>query len=304
MLLLLVTAALALAGCSSGPPGGAAGGAPGGVPAPPGYPDRLSRTDHDLSTAFNGISRAPDQPALAQAVSAAAGAVSSAGQWLSSGGPTPEPLTKTNDALSGTLGHFADELAYLSQQINQQVICTGATAMGAISTAPSAVALRAEADQLAHPPGGGPGYRWGEFLPAPKQQTNTRVPNGQLVVDRRNPAGGNGVLQVSNEGDDDAVIALARGGSTLLEVAVRAGQSSEVDGIPDGSYDVFYLTGTDWDAMAHGFGRQCEFHRFTGPSVFNSTPVPDGVSYTEQTITVRTTTSPDTAVIPPNALPR
>ncbi|HEY1967935.1 MAG TPA: hypothetical protein VGH89_08315 [Pseudonocardia sp.] len=301
----LLVVALSMAGCSGGSSGGSSSGAE--LPAPPSYPDRLSRTDRDLAAAFDGINRAPNQPALARAVLAAAGTVSSASQWLASGGPTPGPMATTNDALTGTLSQFANELAYLGQQISQRVICTGATAVGAISTAPSAAALRAEVDRLAHPAGGGPGYRWGEFLPPPKDQTNTRVPNGQLVVDRRGSAGGaagNGVLEVQNDGDDDAVVALARNGSTVLEVAVRAGQSSEVNGIPDGSYDVYYLTGSDWDQVAHGFGRQCEFHRFTGPSAFNSTPVPGGISYTEQTITVRTTTSPDTAVVEPDGLPR
>ena len=56
----------------------------------------------------------------------------------------------------------------------------------------------------------------------------------------------------------------------------------------------------------NGFGRQCEFNRFTGPSTFTSSPAPDGTNYTEETVTVRTTDSSDPGVtaVQPDGLPR
>jgi hypothetical protein len=279
---------------------------PAQLPPPPDYPARLARTDHDIAAAFDAIERAPDQPTLANTVQDAASTVSSAQQWLASGGPVPPSLAEINGSLTDALGKFATELTFLSQQINEGEICSGSTAMGAITTAPSMAALRDASGHLAQPPGGGAGFDWGGYLPSPRDQTNARMPTGRLVVDRRPKPPGDGVLQLHNEGQTDAVIILARAGSTVVEVSVRAGESTRVDGVPDGSYDVYYLTGTDWDDVVHGFGRQCEFHRFTGPSTFTSSPAPDGTSYTEETITVRTTDSSDAGVtaIQPDGLPR
>lgn len=283
-------------------------GAPGSavLPRPPGYQARLDRTDHDIASAFTAIDHSSDPTSLASTVLAAAGTVSAASQWLASGGPVPPSARQANDALSGTLGHFATELSYLAQQIDQQVICTGSTALGAITTAPSMAALRSESGALAAIPGGG--YDWGAFLPAPRDQSDARMPTGRLVVDRRTGPPGNGVLQVSDNGDADAVVVLARGGSTVLEVAVQAGQSAQLTGIPDGSYDVYYLTGTDWDDVVHMFGRGCQFHRFATPSTFTSAPVPGGTSYTTQNITVTAGTggdeAPDASAVAPSALPR
>jgi hypothetical protein len=292
----VLTLLLLLTGCSSPAPA---------VPPPPGYQARLTRTDQDISAAFDAIDHAPDLPTLARTVLAAAGTVSAASQWLASGGPTPASAARTNDALTATLRQFADELAYLSQQVNQQVICTGSTALNAITTAPSMAALRAEAGALGTPAGAG--YRWGGFLPAPRDQVDARMPSGRLVVDRRTGPPGNGVLRVRDDGDTDAVVTLARGGAVVVEVAVRAGQSTQLTGVPDGSYDVYYLTGTDWDDVAHMFGRRCEFHRFTDPSTFSSNPVPGGTAYTSASITVSTTTgpdAPDASAVAPDSLPR
>jgi hypothetical protein len=297
--LLIALLAVVAAACGTSP-------GPGDLPPPPDYPARLARTDHDIAAAFAAIDRAPDQPTLAKTMQDAAVTATAAGQWLASGGPVPPSVAAVNDELSEALGKFGTELTFLSQQIDQGVICSGSTALGAITTAPSMAALRDASAQLARPPGGGPGYDWGGYLPAPRDQTNARMPTGRLVVDHRPNPPGDGVLQVHNEGQTDAVVILARAGSTLVEVSVRAGESTRLDGIPDGSYDVYYLTGTDWDDVVHGFGRQCEFHRFTGPSTFTSSPAPDGTSYTEETITVRTTDSADPGVtaVQPDGLPR
>jgi hypothetical protein len=299
---------------------------PPAPPPPAGYQDRLTRTDRDISTAFDAIDRAPNLPVLTNAVLAASGTVSAAGEQLASGGPTPASVSAQNDSLVAGLRQFGYELAYLSQQINLHVICTGSTAMNAITTAPSMAALRTASAALAAPSGGGPGYDWGGFLPAPRDPLDARMPNGRVVVDRRGPAAGtaNGVLEVHDEEDNDAVLMLARGGATVVSVAVSAGQSTRLANIPDGVYDLYYTTGRDWDDVVRGFGRRCDFERFTSPTSFSSRAVSGGTAYTVQSITLRgttaestggspapTTASPgapgeasDTAEVPPDGLPR
>jgi hypothetical protein len=295
-------AAPALAGC--------AGPAPVTAPPPPGYAQRLATTDHDISAALDTVDTTNDPAALARAVLDAAGVVSASSQRLATGGPVPPSVAAANDALSGTLSRFAGELAYLAQQINQQVICTGSTADNAITTAPSMAALREEATRLAEPPPGVPAFHWGAWLPAPRDQMDARMPSGRIVVDRRPGAPGNGVLKLTDDGDTDALLTLAQNGRTVVEIAVRSGESTQLGGIPDGQYDVYYRTGTDWDDVAHDFGRQCQFHRFTAPSTFTSHPVPGGTAYTVQSITVSTTDAPDgqddpgVSAVQPDGLPR
>lgn len=299
---------LTLVGCASEPPPPA--------PAPPiGYQDRLSRTDRDLSAAFDGIARAPDLPALTQSVLAAAGVVSAASEQLATGGPVPIQLTGPHGELVAALRQFGYELAYLSQQINLQVICTGSTAAAAITTAPSMDALRAASTGLGSAAVDRPAYHWGGWLPAARDAVNARMPNGRLVMDRRaagNPA--DGVLEVSDDEDVDAVLALAREGKVVVSVAVGARQTVRLDGIPDGVYDLYYSTGTDWDDVVGAFGRGCEFHRFTDPTAFSSQTLPDGTAYTVQTITLHTArgeagAEPEDAAdeapeVPPSQLPR
>ena len=274
--------------------------------------DRLSRADRDISTAFDVVGHAPDLPTLTRTVLSAAGVVSAAGEQLAAGGPVPPAAADANNALVAALHQFANELAYLSQQINLHTLCTGSTALSAISTAPSMPALREASAALSAAKGnagggGGGGYDWGGFLPAPMDQANARPANGRLMADRRAGAAGNGVLEVSDNADADAVVILASAGRTVLSVAVRAGASTRVDGIPDGGYDVYYLTGSDWDGVVGIFGRHCDFHRFTDPSQFSSQPVAGGIAYTVKSITVQTTgtdSPPNITEVEPDGLPR
>ncbi|WP_028936603.1 hypothetical protein [Pseudonocardia spinosispora] len=299
---------------------GCAGAPPPPAPAPPvGYQDRLSRTDRDISAAFDGIARAPDLPALTQSVLGAAGVVSAASEQLATGGPTPIQMTGPNGELVAALRQFGYELAYLSQQINLQVICTGSTAAAAITTAPSMDALRAASTGIGTPTADRPAFEWGGWIPAARDAVNARMPNGRVVVDRRaagSPA--DGVLEVTDDEDVDAVLALSRQGKIVVSVAVGARKTVRLDGIPDGVYDLYYSTGTDWDDVVGAFGRGCEFHRFTDPTTFSSQALPDGTSYTVQTITLHTSrdepgAAPEDAAgaaadeapeVPPTQLPR
>ncbi|HEY4005156.1 MAG TPA: hypothetical protein VGM60_08235 [Pseudonocardia sp.] len=292
----LLTLLVLLTGCAGAPP------APAQPPPPAGYQDRLARADRDIAAAFDAIGRVPDLPTLTRTVLAGAGIVSAAGEQLATGGPVPPPAAEANNTLVEALHRFATELAYLSQQINLHAICTGSTALSAITTAPSMPALRQAAAALA-----AAGYQWGDFLPAPLDQVDARPANGRLMVDRRTGAAGNGALEVSDNADADAVVILAGAGRTVLSVAVREGASTRVDGIPDGGYDVYYLTGSDWDDVVGIFGRHCDFHRFTDPSQFSSQPVAGGTAYTVKSITIQSIgadSPPNITEVEPDGLPR
>jgi len=328
----LCTGLLALVGCAAP---GVGRGAPSPVPGPPvstpdGYQDLLNQTNDQLAGALTAIGAAPSLDALDQAVLAAAGVASSASERLAGSGPVPAAVSGENAALAGSLRQFGRELAYLSQQIDLHAICAGPTALTAISTAPTMPDLRAIGVSMGTPRSDRPAYRWGAALPAAKDPVHTTLPNGELLLDRRAGASGDGVLRVTNDGTKDAVLMLAKGGAVVLSVAVDAGRAARLDGVPDGDYDLYYTTGKDWDRSLSTFSRHCEFHRFTTPTTFRTSPVATGSAYTVQTIAVHTVgddgsgpvqdpaanpaaapggvpgaaNSPGTAVVPPDQLPR
>jgi hypothetical protein len=309
----VVALLLLLTGCATPAPPPAPAPAPD---TPAGYQQLLDRTDHELAAAFADIGRADTPDVLERTVSAASGVAGAAAELLAGSG-SPPSVAADNAALANALGRFGYELAYLSQQISLHAICAGPTAVAAISTAPSMPALRAASASLAAARPDRPAYRWGAALPPERDAAAEEkpLPNGELVADRRDPARrGDGELEVHNEGTADAVVELASGGTLVVSMAVTAGRSARLDGIPDGDYDLAYTTGRAWDAQLATFSRYCAFRRFTTPASLRSRTAPGGSEYMVQSVTLRDAPdqSPnqpnqppdDTVEIPPTALPR
>jgi hypothetical protein len=306
LITLLITLLVALAGCAS------PGAAPSSVAAPPtspapsvatpdGYQFMLNQTDAQLSASLAAIGKAPTLGVLDQTVLSAAGVASAASERLTSSGPVPTNVSGDNAALATGLRQFGRELAYLSQQIDLHAICAGPVALTAISTAPSMPGLRAVATSLGTLRSDRPAFRWGGTLPAATNSVEHRLHNGQVLVDRRAGATGDGVLQVRDQGTKDGVVLLAKGGALVASMAVNAGQSAQLTGVPDGDYDLFYTTGRDWNGPLATFSRHCEFHRFTTPTSFSTSAVPGGSAYTVQSIVLNTETEsadPNSAVDP------
>lgn len=316
---LFLLLSLLLAGCAqpAGQPSGQPPGQPSGqpsaqqAPAPASYQELLSQTDQELVEALTAVRRAPTLDVLDHAVLSAAGVTSSAGERLAGSQLVPPPAAADNTALAAGLRQLGRELAYLSQQINAQVICAAPAAAAAISTAPSMPGLREVAARLGIGTTDRRPFRWGAALPPPTDVVETRLPNGTLVTDRRVPGElGEGILEVHNEGSEDAVVLLARGGAGLISLAVSAGQSSRLSGVPDGDYELYYTAGRDWDTGLATFIRDCEFHRFTGPTSFRSGPAPGGLAHTVQAVTIQDVAEGSTGGgeglvdVPPTALPR
>ena len=307
-ILLAVSALVALlAGCAPAtrPSGsGPATTSPArSVATPDGYQDLLNSTDTQLTGALAAIGRARSLAVLDQAVLAAAGVAGAAGERLTSSGPVLAQVTGDNADLADTLRQFARELAYLAQRVDQHAICAGPTALRAISTAPSLPDLRAAAQSLGTPRTDRPAFRWGAGLPAAAQEEHHQLANGARLLDRRAGAPGDGVLQATNDGGTAAVLLLARGGAVVVSLAVNPGRSAEVDGIPDGDYDLFYTTGQDWNAELGVFSRGCAAYRFTSPTGFHTRAVAGGSAYTVQDIDLSTPdagadTAPDDLVDP------
>ncbi|MGH3923651.1 MAG: hypothetical protein ACRDTT_12415, partial [Pseudonocardiaceae bacterium] len=70
----------------------------------------------------------------------------------------------------------------------------------------------------------------------------------------------------------------------IVSVYVSKRSEATVEKIDDGSYELFYTSGTDWDDQLETFTRSCQFERFDEPADFTTTSVTDGIQYTVMSI--------------------
>jgi len=118
------------------------------------------------------------------------------------------------------------------------------------------------------------------------QLPERRLVNGQLIDTMQR--GGKGQLRVDNGTGHDAVVELVQAGKPVVSVYVATGLNTTVDDINDGSYELFYTSGTDWDGQLETFTRSCSFKRFQTPVNFTTTPIEGGaVRSTTQVVGLR-----------------
>lgn len=93
----------------------------------------------------------------------------------------------------------------------------------------------------------------------------TPISNGALIIDNLFPRG-LGELNIENvRTDKEAVVVLTGAGSIqpLFAVYVGKGQKTNVKGIPDGNYNLYYTVGQDWDPVQKQFKNAVEYRRFS-----------------------------------------
>lgn len=73
-----------------------------------------------------------------------------------------------------------------------------------------------------------------------------RPASGAVIV--RRGGRGQGTLEVDNGTDRDAYVTMARGGKLALGVYVRNGETAKVTGIADGTYVIYFSSGTGWNS--------------------------------------------------------
>jgi hypothetical protein len=98
---------------------------------------------------------------------------------------------------------------------------------------------------------------------------------------------GLGKMTMYNDGNLDAVIGIRNSTRTRVAlVYVRQGGNFTMTGVPDGTYDVIFLTGEDYDRANAWFTRLNDgWMRFENPASFKTVSVSGGRQYT--IITVR-----------------
>jgi hypothetical protein len=99
------------------------------------------------------------------------------------------------------------------------------------------------------------------------------ISSGTILIDNMFPRG-LGELNIQNaRTDKDAVAILVRSGSLepLVAVYISAGEKNTMKGILDGSYNLYYTLGQDWDPVAGQFRRSSEYYRLSSVLSYQTT---------------------------------
>jgi hypothetical protein len=102
-------------------------------------------------------------------------------------------------------------------------------------------------------------------------QAEVAAPRPANDTKLQSTSGGSGRLQIENGRDEDAVIALASKNSSVVvaKVYVRGNSTATLEQIPNGTYILFYRTGSNWDGT--DFTEVTASRRFVDELSYSST---------------------------------
>lgn len=130
-----------------------------------------------------------------------------------------------------------------------------------------------------------------------------RLDNGQFV--RAGSRTGRGELTIDNGGGQDAVVSLTTNKSPAFSVYVRNGSKYTVKGIRDGTYEIFFTTGVDWDSQNRAFTRDRTFQRFDDTLNFTTAKTASEIRWSTWTLTLHSVIdgTANTSEVNPNDFP-
>jgi hypothetical protein len=251
---------------------------------PTAYQQKLRDGNNVLTPEFEHLATAGSLDDARAALDQASSAASEVVRLLDVAPPT-EVLTTHHDLLSG-LQQLATDMSALSAQVTSMELCAMPSVLPSVSNTAGVNTLRAVREDLRSGRLGAT-YQWGEFIPAVTPLPERRLANGRLVDNQRR--NGRGRLEIDNGAERDAVVELVQDGRPIVSVYVTQGSKATVEQISDGSYDLFFTSGTDWDNQLKTFTRSCKFERFAESAEFSTKPIKEGIQYTVQSIGLQPT---------------
>ncbi|MGF1426040.1 hypothetical protein [Kitasatospora sp. LaBMicrA B282] len=300
--LLLATA------CSSGPGfhAGPSTDALGPLPSPSStalpYGEALDDAVTPVGAALALLNKATNLKDLGTALDNAQQAASTASRDLQDS-TAPADASDQNHKLWAALNVLSTDLGTVQTDITTDKACATSSALAEAGQLQSLKDV-AGALQTLSAAGYASNYT-APTLPAPQQRA---LGNGTWV--RQGGTSGTGVLKVDNSnGDGDAVVTLSKSGQSAYSLYVVKGQSTTVNGIEDGTYDVYTTSGLDWDANAKMFTENCDFQKFDSPVPYTTDYHGDGsYTYYEETITLHAKAGTDpgdtaSSKVPPDQYP-
>ncbi|MGH3921313.1 MAG: hypothetical protein ACRDTT_00250 [Pseudonocardiaceae bacterium] len=289
-IIVLGICAVAIPGCASperpeqglplaGPNPQIVTSAPPAALSPTAYQEKLRSAGAAVGPVFDRLAAAGSAEAAATELTQASTAALDAERLLNVA-PPPEALAVHRDLLAG-LRQLATDLSQLSGQVTSMELCAAPSILAAVSNAAGVDSLRTVRADLGS---GrlGTSYQWGEFLPAATPLPDRQLANGRLLDSQRR--NGRGQLKIDNDTEHDAVVKLVRGGTPIISIYVSKRSKATVEKIDDGSYELFYTSGMDWDDQLETFTRSCQFERFDEPADFTTTSITGGIQYTIMSI--------------------
>lgn len=305
-----VTLSVLLVGACSASGGGPQAPAPGtasnpGAPAPQAisveqYSTTLTGAVDPLESALKRLAKAKAYKGLERRVTAVETAAAQAVSQLRQITP-PAELAAGHPELLTALQAFSGELGEVSSQVGDQELCTGSAVRAGLGDADETSSLR---DALAAVSAKLPEHPAALTLPRAGQKGDSRPRNGKLL--RAGTLDGRSNFTIDNGGSNDAVVSLSKGKrKPAVSVYVRKDKKFTVEGVPDGSYTVFFTGGADWDGTARAFGRNCAFQRFDPTLKFKTTQTATGIFWTDRTITLHAVVggTASTTDVDPNDFP-
>ncbi|SDI27690.1 hypothetical protein [Nonomuraea jiangxiensis] len=107
-----------------------------------------------------------------------------------------------------------------------------------------------------------------------------RPSNGRILYHRF--AGGPNRLKIKNGTSRDGVVALVKGKSKAISIYVRAKSTATIKDVRDGTYRIYFTTGTQFSVSKGRFGRGAVYQRFDDQVRFRSS----ATQYTIYTLTL------------------
>ena len=268
------------------------------VPAvsPAAYQQALTELDTSLTPSFGQLAAAQSPQAIDAAILSIQNGLSA--PMIALRGMVPPPAAAgAHAALVSGLQGLAADLATVTSAADNSSVCLGSSATALLSRGADLGPLRDAIGQLA-----AVSFHVGGFLPPVTQDADRGLATGTIVDG--GTGHGEGWLDVTNGGTDDATVGLVPTGGNTPVVTVYIGHGGEftVKGVKDGTYQVFMTSGADWDAGARLFTRSCQFQKFDDPFTFATTSS-QATTYTI-TLTPVSGGTANVSGVDPNTYPR
>ncbi|MFI6447100.1 hypothetical protein [Kitasatospora sp. NPDC050543] len=292
---LAAGAVLLLGACSSGGSGSSGGDAastssatgfpsatplpvrtPTPTPTPTPYGPVLTGWIAPLESAVGQLAKAGSMDEFSTALKDAGTKADNASTGLSLASE-PAGVATARRQLMVALGQLAADLDKVRGDIRSKNLCATSSALAKVGESEGlagvAPALKALADA---------GYPTSFNVPDMGKLQHRSLDNGTLVREGR--LNGEGVLSIENGGSSDAVLSLAKGGKSVHSIFVSKGKTATLEGIEDGTYDIYFAGGADWDSSTKAFTQSCDFSKFDDTMEFETSR-----TYTKWSITLQPT---------------
>ncbi|MFB7470885.1 hypothetical protein [Kitasatospora sp. NPDC056184] len=291
-----VGTALLLAACSSGGSGGSGGSGdtaasspsdrfstalpaptrtPTPTPTPTPYGPVLAGFVNPVGTALGKINPATDLPTFTAALQEAATTANSASSGLGLS-ETPVTVGTTKRQLVTALSQLATDLTKLRSDIKSKAYCTTGSAFAQLGLSEGLKAIPPALAEMT-----AAGYTTVFTAPQPPAQQTRSQENDTFVTKGR--LRGKGELNVDNTGGTtDSVVSLSQNGKAVHSLYVGKGKKASIEGVEDGTYDIFFSDGVDWDPTLKMFTQGCSYTKFDESMAFET----DRTTYSVWSITL------------------